>query len=71
MRVDVPTYKANAAFCLGRAGSKALVLHAFHMAPALAALQVDSVQEIGDATGGEVTVQHLGAQFNANLEALA
>ncbi|GAB4819641.1 hypothetical protein N2152v2_006687 [Parachlorella kessleri] len=32
---------------------------------------VDSVQEIGDATGGEVTVQHLGAQFNANLDALA
>ena len=31
--------------------------------------QVESLQELGEATGGEVTVQHLGAAFSAAMEA--
>ena len=31
--------------------------------------QVESLGELGDATGGEVTVQHLGAAFTAAMGA--
>lgn len=42
----------------------------FPLSPPLAhPAQVESVHEIAEATGGEVTLAHLGPRFNAEVQA--